>query len=65
MSHLIHDMVGHVAVHRPIPRLAGDKLNILCVPDRNKEGAAGMLRCSWNATSIGCSNLEVVPVEVN
>ena len=44
MPHLIHDMVSHVTVYRPIPRVTGDKLDILCVTDRDKERAAGMLR---------------------
>jgi hypothetical protein len=65
VAHLVHHVVGHVAVHRPVAGLVGDELDVAGAADRDEDGGLGPLRRDRERAAVGRHDLEVVAVQVD
>jgi len=48
MSHLVHDMIRHVTMKRPITRRVGYEFDIARLPDADQNRRFRPLRCERN-----------------
>jgi hypothetical protein len=64
MSHLIHNMMRHVAMDCPIPRRVGYEFDIARLPDANQNRRFRSLRGKRNVPSVSARDSEVITVNV-
>ena len=48
MPHLVHCVVGHMAVHRPVAGIVRNKFHGSGLTDRHQDCVPGLLRCLWD-----------------
>ena len=65
MTHLVHDVMGHVAMQGPIAGGIGDELNRAGCSHRNQRGYLRPPRRLWNHAAIGLGNPELMPMQVD
>ncbi len=65
MAHLVHDVVGHMAVERPIAGGRGDKFDGAGGSDRNEDGGLRNLRGAGDTAAIHVGDDKVGAVQVD
>jgi len=64
VAHLVHRVVGHVAVQRPVAGGAGDELDGAGGADRDEHGGLGDASGGRDGAAVGSDQLEGMTVEV-
>ena len=65
MAHLVHRMMGHVAVERPVAWSIRDKINRTGAADLDKYGGFDLLGRLGDLATVGSGNLEIYAVKVH
>src|SRR5690606_10301134 len=65
VPHLVHHVMGHVAVHGPVPRRVGDELDGAGAPGGHQHGRLGPLTRGGDAPAVGLGDVERVAVQVD
>ena len=65
MSHLVHDVVGHVAVKCPVAGSIGDEFDVARLPHRDQDGRLRPLGRQGDVFTVGRGDAEVIPVDVH
>ena len=64
MPHLIHHVMGHVAVKRPIAGRVCNEFDVARLSDPDQHRRFRPLRRKRNITAIGCRDPEVITMDV-
>ena len=65
MAHLIHHVVSHMAVKRPVARRIGDEFDIARLADADQHRGFGPLRRKRNIFTVGRRDSEMIAVDVH
>ena len=65
MPHLIHDVMGHVAVKCPVAGSIGDEFDVACLSDGNQSRCFGPLGRKRDVLAVRRRDSEVMTVDVH
>ena len=65
MAHLIHDVVGHMAVEAPVTGRIRDELDVARLPHRNQDGRLRPLSRQRDIFTVRRRDAEMMPVDVH
>src|SRR5690606_18274674 len=65
VAHLVHDVVGHVAMHSPVTWGVGYELDVARSAGGHQHGGLWPLRRQRHDTAVGSDYLEVVSMQVD
>src|SRR5207249_4981314 len=65
VAHLVHNVVGHVAVQRPVPWLVGHELEGPRAADLHQDGRLYLLGRRRDLPTVSLRDFELIPMEMD
>ena len=65
VPHLVHHVMGHVAMHRPVAGLVGDELDGPRLPNGDQHGRLELLRRLGDLSAVGLRHAKLIAVQVD